>query len=75
MTISSANREYYNYAVFFVNQPISFWAIKIFTKTRIAPSAINAPAYNAESSMHKRHLQIIRVFTGRQIKLVMQAGM
>jgi hypothetical protein len=63
-----------DYAVFFVNQPISFWAIKIFTKTRIAPSAIKAPANSMESSMHKRHLQIIRVFTGRQIKLVMQAG-
>ena len=49
--------------------------MKIFTKTRIAPSAIKEPAKSAESSMHKRHLQIIRVFTGRQIKLVMQAGM
>ena len=60
--------------VFLVNHPISFCAIKIFTKTRIAPRAMNNPANRTESSMHKRHLQMISVFIGRQIKLVMHAG-
>ena len=60
--------------IFFLNHPINFCATKIFTNTRIAPSVIKAPATSAESSIHKIHLQTIKVFIGRQIKLVMQAG-
>lgn len=60
--------------VIFVNHPISFWAIMMFTKTRIAPESIKAPANKAESSIHKMHLQIISVLIGRHIRLVMHAG-
>jgi hypothetical protein len=46
----------------------------MFTKTRIAPESIKAPANKAESSINKMHLQIISVLIGRQIRLVMHAG-